>query len=856
MAANKKKIESIGKTDLSSPQSKGASPSASVPDTAVNRAVDAEGTLPQNGGDGPARHAKKTAKKTTKKAAKKAVKKKATKKSKRISTKKATSKPKPSASKDVTLPEHVAELGGVTEKTIKKASKKKAIKKKATKKTAKKKSSKVAVSKSPAPEPANPSDEAAETPTEQPSISRDVPSTELIAEPVGVTEKAVKKASKKKTSKKKAVKKKPKKKAGKKTAKKKSSNVAVLKSSALEPVSPSVEAAESPADQLSASEDVPLPKHVVEPSTPTEKDVNQTAEEIEKEKSDREAVSKSLAPEPLSPPVDVTETPADQLSVAENIPPVEHVNVGEKAAAEKTGHESMPEPQISESSGLAQEATETIKDEPPVFDRISLLVPDYLSSDQSTNAAELSAVEMEPEVRPQAEVSEQPLEPDADLPDTADMSMEDTLAAEADLVSAPDEETREETATASAIEKEVDGERPPDMPEWMSSIAEVPAAPATLEQAETPRPPMSISEGLVLPKSEERQRHGYPLNRKIKKFILSVAGFSVIALGIIWLLPSTPVEETPSPPESIPSDSDPAVSTPSKQGDATDFWRDLLDVAPAQGDLWTLASLDMTLVFIEAGECEMGSDSSTVQNDERPAHTVTISRGYWLGTYEITNKQYRQFVNQSGYQGAAEADKNYMRPQLYTPQHPSLGDDYPVIAISWHNAMAFCQWLTRQESQAQRLPRGYAFCLPTEAQWEYAARGGSRDQTTYAGSNRLDDVAWFLDNSAQRCQRVGAKQANALGLYDMSGNVWEWCLDWRGPYTSDKAIDPVGPEVVIDPNDPEAEGLERINRGGSWFSSSGNCRITNRGFQAPMFTNSYLGFRVALVPRVTAKESK
>ncbi|MCQ2317044.1 MAG: formylglycine-generating enzyme family protein, partial [Bacteroidales bacterium] len=135
---------------------------------------------------------------------------------------------------------------------------------------------------------------------------------------------------------------------------------------------------------------------------------------------------------------------------------------------------------------------------------------------------------------------------------------------------------------------------------------------------------------------------------------------------------------------------------------------------------------------------------------------------------------------------------------------------------------------------------GKTYTLPTEAQWEYAARGGNKaDGTKYAGSNMIDAVAWYTDNSGSSTHPVGTKRGNALGIYDMSGNVYEWCKDWySNSYVSYDTNNPTGP----------SSGSRRVSRGGSWYYDAGDCRVSNRGSSTPGRRYYDLGFRVVLVP--------
>ena len=154
----------------------------------------------------------------------------------------------------------------------------------------------------------------------------------------------------------------------------------------------------------------------------------------------------------------------------------------------------------------------------------------------------------------------------------------------------------------------------------------------------------------------------------------------------------------------------------------------------------------------------------------------------------------------------------------------------PVEQVSWNDCQAFITKLNEMTGQS--------FRLPTEAEWEYAARGGEKSQGyKYAGSNNADDVAWHRDNSGNTTHPVGTKQPNELGLYDMSGNVLEWCQDWYSRYTSDALVDPVGPET----------GSNRVYHSGCWEFGPNGCRVSYRYYSSPTYSGSnHLGMRLAL----------
>ncbi|MFC1761472.1 formylglycine-generating enzyme family protein [Planctomycetota bacterium] len=227
----------------------------------------------------------------------------------------------------------------------------------------------------------------------------------------------------------------------------------------------------------------------------------------------------------------------------------------------------------------------------------------------------------------------------------------------------------------------------------------------------------------------------------------------------------------------------------------------------------------MAFVFIQSGTFEMGSNDG--ESNEKPIHTVNISQRFWMGKYEVTQEQYQSIMGNN--------------PSYFK------GNSNPVEQLSWNDAVLFCQKLTDQERIAGHLLEGYEYRLPTEAEWEYAARGGSGGvDTVYSGSNSISDVAWYSGNSGNKPHPVGQKQANELGIYDMTGNVSEWCFDWYGSYANGSQTDPAGPST----------GLLRIVRGRSWISRATLCRVANRLYSPPTWSGRTMGFRVVLAPAV------
>ena len=236
-------------------------------------------------------------------------------------------------------------------------------------------------------------------------------------------------------------------------------------------------------------------------------------------------------------------------------------------------------------------------------------------------------------------------------------------------------------------------------------------------------------------------------------------------------------------------------------------------------------SMGMTLVFIPAGTFLMGSpkDEGGRYEEEGPQHEVEISKPFYLGQYPVTVAQFRKFVEAAGY----DAGTNWRNPD-YAPT-----DQDPVVKVSWNDAKACCAWLGKKEDKQYR--------LPTEAEWEYSCRAGSRTAFFFGDdAKQLGDYAWYHDNTGDHPKPVGGLKPNALGLYDMHGNVWQWCEDWYDPdyYKDSPPRDPQGPTT----------GSMRVDRGGSIQVPARNCRSATRDRTSPAFCSHVVGFRVVLVP--------
>ena len=245
--------------------------------------------------------------------------------------------------------------------------------------------------------------------------------------------------------------------------------------------------------------------------------------------------------------------------------------------------------------------------------------------------------------------------------------------------------------------------------------------------------------------------------------------------------------------------------------------------------LYLGGDVQLELVRIPAGEFIMGASDGDA--DETP-HPVRLTHDLWMSRDEITNQQFERFLADSGYQGAAEADKDYLKHFEAGVRYASRDGGYPVVCVSWFNAKAFCDWLSRRAGCTVR--------LPTEAEWEYACRAGTRTRYFTGDSDAaLLRAGWFAENSDRTTHPVGRLEPNAWGLRDMHGNVWEWCEDWYGEtyYASSPPADPPGPN----------SGATRVLRGGSWFLISRYCRSANRSFGDPRDTNYVIGFRIAVL---------
>ncbi len=235
-----------------------------------------------------------------------------------------------------------------------------------------------------------------------------------------------------------------------------------------------------------------------------------------------------------------------------------------------------------------------------------------------------------------------------------------------------------------------------------------------------------------------------------------------------------------------------------------------IDTSLRADEIITVNGVSFKMVGVEGGTFTMGATSeqdSDAVNDEKPAHQVTLS-SYNIGETEVT---------QELWQAVMGSNPSYFK-----------GSKRPVEKVTWNDCQQFITKLNRQT--------GRNFRLPTEAEWEYAARGGKKSKGyKYSGGGSIGDVAWYDNNSGEQTHDVATKYANELGIYDMTGNVWEWCQDWYGFYSSGSQTNPTGP----------ASGSAHVYRGGSWGGLASYCRVSFRRYSATTLS-LYLGLRLAL----------
>ena len=312
-----------------------------------------------------------------------------------------------------------------------------------------------------------------------------------------------------------------------------------------------------------------------------------------------------------------------------------------------------------------------------------------------------------------------------------------------------------------------------------------------------------------------------------KKLILLIlyclCTLGVAAQGVVTRQKPKPTTTQPSKPrQNTQPRQKPKPTTPARsQSSGTAARRATSATVTRSGDNMVLSvgGVTYTLVYVEGGTFTMGAtreQGSDAFDWEKPSHSVTLS-SYHIGETEVT-------------QALWQAVMGSLPSYIYSSSDDLKGSQRPVCYVSWKDCQRF---ISRLNSLT-----GQHFHLPTEAQWEYAARGGSKSRGyKYSGSNDVGNVAWYMDNTnVNGSHNVKTKSPNELGLYDMSGNVWEWCQDWYGSYSSGSQTNPTG----------ASGGSSRVIRGGYWGSSAEGCRVSSRFYAPPSLRVGYLGLRLAL----------
>jgi len=289
--------------------------------------------------------------------------------------------------------------------------------------------------------------------------------------------------------------------------------------------------------------------------------------------------------------------------------------------------------------------------------------------------------------------------------------------------------------------------------------------------------------------------------------------------------PSPTIEEQPEPPAEVQTPEEPKIvqhapeePKPELAPEPKPVSKDPLHPSRSRvaGERFTIklpGDLPLTFAWCPPGTFTMGSDRDDANSDEKPAHTVTLTKGFFIGIYPVTQAQWKAALMGS-------------EPSNFP------GADRPVEQVLWEESRKFCRQMTRQLKGRAEVR------LPTQAQWEYACRvGTSSEFNTGDGEESLLKSGWFESNSGKETHPVGQLAPNAWGIYDMHGNIWEWCLDWYAEYTPEEKTDPVGPET----------GSDRVFRGGGWGDPAKFCRSTYRSWFDPAVRYDALGFRIVMV---------
>ena len=260
----------------------------------------------------------------------------------------------------------------------------------------------------------------------------------------------------------------------------------------------------------------------------------------------------------------------------------------------------------------------------------------------------------------------------------------------------------------------------------------------------------------------------------------------------------------------------------------------------AQDRTFTVGDITFKMKYVQGGTFNMGAQSTDPNGDnydadasviEEPVHSVTVS-SFYMGEYVITQALWESLMYETP---NAESENVWF-------EGCGLGADYPAYYITYNDVKNFITALNSFARYTNQLTEGEYFRMPTEAEWEFAARGGNNSMGyKYAGSNNVNDVAWYVQNSPESTQKVGQKQPNELGLYDMSGNVMEWCSDYYGAYSEEEQTNPIGASY----------GHYRVLRGGVYLRPATLCRITDRSYALENTRVTYYGARLVLQSNIS-----
>ncbi|MGD9731133.1 MAG: SUMF1/EgtB/PvdO family nonheme iron enzyme [Desulfamplus sp.] len=382
--------------------------------------------------------------------------------------------------------------------------------------------------------------------------------------------------------------------------------------------------------------------------------------------------------------------------------------------------------------------------------------------------------------------------------------------------------------------------------------AETPSQTLTQPQVQpsAPTPPHQTFQYQPLPQSPQPEKKSPLLKWVVIGLLLTVGLFTAYSMGRKQEIPvssptveteqvAEPVAESEEESEPVTEEASEAVAKEESEPEPAAQPEPAPEPAkpePQAGQLFNGHISGMEFAYIPPGTFMMGSPASEPdRQDDETQHEVILTKGFFMQTTEVTVAQWRLFATSTGYKTEAETDggayvwngKEFVKDARIYWDNPGFTqtDNHPVTCISWNDAQKFITWLNTETNMQYR--------LPTEAEWEYAARAGI-SSGAYAYSGNLDAMGWYSDNSEGSTHQVAQKKSNAWNLYDMHGNVLEWCQDWYGAYASN---------VITDPNGPSS-GSYRVFRGGCWGSSARYCRSALRYGRDPSDGGSFLGFRL------------